>query len=91
MVQGSEFLLSLDHDSYPPSRRHAHSDVDLEKAAKAIEKAVDPDVVHDTPWRFKDFRHSTTRASFTSLRKGRTVAVLQGRSCVIVHQPSLTR
>jgi omega-6 fatty acid desaturase (delta-12 desaturase) len=30
----------------------------LEKAAKAIEKAF-PDVVHDAPWRFGDFRRAT--------------------------------
>ena len=37
----------------------------LEKAAKAIEKAF-PDVVHDEPWRFGDFRGPPRRASSTT-------------------------
>ena len=49
----------------------------LEKAAKAIEKAY-PEVVHDTPWRFKDFRHSTRTCKLYDF-EARALAFLQGR------------
>jgi hypothetical protein len=41
----------------------------LEKAAKAIESAY-PEVVHDTPWRFKDFRNSTRTCKLYDFEQG---------------------
>lgn len=42
----------------------------LEKAAKAIEKAF-PDVVHDAPWRFGDFRRATRACKLYDFDAGR--------------------
>jgi omega-6 fatty acid desaturase (delta-12 desaturase) len=41
----------------------------LEKAAKAIEKAF-PDVVHDEPWRFGDFRRATKACKLYDFEEG---------------------
>ena len=51
----------------------------LEKAAKAIEKAY-PEVVHDTPWRFKDFRHSTRTCKLYDFEQGHWLSYKAARA-----------
>jgi len=51
----------------------------LSKAAKAIEKAF-PDVVHDAPWRFRDFRRTTRACKLYDFEDGRWMTYADARS-----------
>jgi omega-6 fatty acid desaturase (delta-12 desaturase) len=51
----------------------------LEKAAQAIAKAY-PDVVHDTPWRFKDFRQSTRTCKLYDFEQGHWLSYKAARA-----------
>ena len=50
----------------------------LEMAARAIEKAF-PNVVHDAPWRFGDFRRSTKLCKLYDFDEGRWMSYADGR------------
>ena len=50
----------------------------LEMAAKAIEKAF-PEIVHDKPWRFGDFRRSTKACKLYDFEEGRWMTYADAR------------
>lgn len=54
----------------------------LEKAARAIESAF-PDVVHDTKWRFGDFRRTTKACKLYDFDEGRWLTYAEARATAL--------